>query len=70
MLRGTGIRVKTMAVAASTWGMSPAEIAADYGIGEPQVREALAFYAAHRPEIDAVIAAEEAAEQAAEASHA
>jgi len=68
VLRGTGIRVKTMAVAAGTWNMSPTEIAEDYGINEPQVREALAFYDAHRPEIDAVIAAEEAAEQAAEAS--
>ena len=69
VLRGTGIRVQTMAVAAGTWRMSPAEIAEDYGISEPQVREALAFYEAHRSEIDAVIATEEAAEQAAEAKH-
>lgn len=69
VLRGTGIRVKTIAVAASTWGMSPTEIAAEWGVDESQVREALAFYKAHKPQIDAVIAAEEAAERAAEASH-
>ncbi len=62
VLRGTNIRVKTMAAAAKFWGMSPAEIADQYDIGERLVKEALAFYEAHREEIDASIAADEAME--------
>lgn len=61
-LRGTGIRVQTIALAARHWGLSPVQIAAEYGIGEAHVREALAFYQAHRQEIDASIAAEQAME--------
>jgi len=51
-LRGVGIRVQTLAVAAEKWGWDPARISAEYGIGEPQVREALAFYEAHQPEFE------------------
>ena len=51
-LRGVGIRVQTLAVAAEKWGWDPARIAAEYGIGEPQVREALAFYETHQPELE------------------
>ncbi len=64
VLRGTGLRVQTVAIAAGHWGLSPAQIADEYGIGEAHVREALAFYQAHRQEIDANIAAEEALEAA------
>jgi uncharacterized protein (DUF433 family) len=39
--------------------MTPAEVAAEYDLPEARVVEALAFYAAHRAEIDAQIAAEE-----------
>lgn len=66
VVRGTGLRVQTIAIAAKSWGLTPEQIADDYGIGEAQVREALAFYQAHRQEIDAGIAAE----QALEAKHA
>jgi uncharacterized protein (DUF433 family) len=59
VLRGTGIRVQTIAVAGKTWGLSVAQIAAEYDLDEPQVREALAFYKAHRRDIDAAIAAED-----------
>lgn len=62
VLRGTGLRVQTIVTAARQWGMAPARIADEYGIGEAQVREALAFYQAHRQEIDASIAAEQAME--------
>lgn len=62
MLHGTGIRVQTVVLAARHWNLSPARIADEYGIGEAHVREALAFYAAHRQEIDASIAAEQALE--------
>jgi uncharacterized protein (DUF433 family) len=60
ILRGTNLRVQTVVVAAHQWGLSPNEIAAEYGLSEAQVNEALAFYAAHRSEIDAAIAAEQA----------
>lgn len=68
VLRRTGIRVQTLVVAHQQWGLSPAQIAADYGLTEAQVKSALAFYQAHRPEIEAAIAAEQAlAERAAHA---
>ena len=63
-LRGTGIRVQTIVVATQRWEMTPAQIAAEYELSEAQVDEALAFYEAHRPEIDAAIAAERAMEAA------
>jgi len=64
VMRGTGIRVQTMVGAARSWGMSPAEIADQYDLPESQVKEALAFYEAHRSEIDAAIASETALEPA------
>jgi uncharacterized protein (DUF433 family) len=64
ILRGTNLRVQTVVVAAHQWGLSPNEIAAEYGLSEAQVNEALAFYAAHRSEIDAAIAAEQTLEAA------
>jgi uncharacterized protein (DUF433 family) len=61
---GTGIRVQTIVVAADRWGMTPEEIAAEYDLTESQVEEALAFYAAHRTEIDRAIDAERELEAA------
>lgn len=58
VLSGTGIRVQTIVVAQNQWQMSPAEIAADYDLDVRQVEDALAFYEAHRQEIDLAIAAE------------
>ena len=46
VLRGTAVRVQT------------AEVASEYGLAEKQVKEAMAFYDAHRAEIDASIQAE------------
>ena len=60
VLRGTGIRVQTIVIAAQN--MTPAEIAEDYDLTETQVREVLDFYEAHRAEIDAFIQAEAALE--------
>lgn len=60
ILRGTGVRVQTIALASQN--NTPAEIAADYGLPPMQVQEALAFYDAHRVEIDAHIQAESALE--------
>jgi uncharacterized protein (DUF433 family) len=62
VLRGTGIRVQTMVGAACSWGLSPTDIADQYDLPESRVREALAFYEAHRCEIDAAIASEAALE--------
>jgi uncharacterized protein (DUF433 family) len=59
VIRGTGIRVQTIVIARQAWGLSPDQIAADWGLSKRQVTEALAFYAAHRAEIDADIEAEE-----------
>jgi uncharacterized protein (DUF433 family) len=65
VLQGTGIRVQTVVVAAQQWGMEAGQIAMEFGLPEMQVKEAVAFYAAHRAEIDTALAAE----QALEASH-
>ncbi|HTX91591.1 MAG TPA: DUF433 domain-containing protein [Anaerolineales bacterium] len=58
VLSGTGIRVQAVVAAARDWKLSPAEIADQYGVPEAQVREAQAFYEAHRDEIDADIQSE------------
>ncbi len=60
VLRGTGIRVQTIAIASQN--NSPAEIAEDYDLPQSQVKEALSFYEAHRVEINAHIQAEAALE--------
>jgi uncharacterized protein (DUF433 family) len=62
VLRGTGIRVQTLVIAARQWGMTPAQIAAEYSLMEGQVSEALAFYEAHCVEVDAILAVEKAME--------
>ena len=64
VLRGTGIRVQTVVVAAQQWELTPSQIATEYGLAKVQVNDALAFYAAHRAEIDAAIAAEQTIEEA------
>lgn len=60
VVRGSGLRVQTIASAARRWRLSTAQIAAEYDLTEAQVRECLAFYDAHRDELDAAIAAESA----------
>jgi uncharacterized protein (DUF433 family) len=63
VLRGSGIRVQTIVIAAQQWQLAPEQIAAEYALSKAQVEEALAFYEAHRHEIDQSIAAEEALEE-------
>jgi len=58
VIRGTGIRVQTIVVAARDWGMSPAEIASEFGLTEQQIKECLAFYEARHDEIDRSVRAE------------
>lgn len=62
VLGGTGIRVQAIITAAKKWGMTPAEIAEQYGVSEAQIREAQAFYHAHHDEIEADIRSESAME--------
>ena len=64
VVRGTGIRVQTLVVAARQWGLSPSEIAEQYGLSESRVKAALAFAEAHRKEIEAAIAEDEEPEAA------
>jgi uncharacterized protein (DUF433 family) len=56
VLRGTGIRVQTIALASQDH--TAVEIAEDYGLPLKQVQEALGFYDTHRAEIDVHIQAE------------
>ena len=58
VVRGTGVRVQALAIAAQQWEWTLAGIAEEYDLSESQVDDALAFYEAHRAEIDASIAAE------------
>jgi uncharacterized protein (DUF433 family) len=58
VVRGAGIRVQALVVAAQQWEWTPGRIAAEYGLSVLQVEDALAFYEAHRAEIDASIKAE------------
>ena len=57
VLRGSAIRVQTVVLDAEQ-GLTPGETAAEYGVSEAQVREAHAFYEAHRHEVDASMQAE------------
>lgn len=60
IIRGTGIRVQTFVIAARNWGETPAKIAEEWGVDEAKVRDALAFYEAHKAEVDALIEGEAA----------
>ena len=55
VLRGTGIRVQTIGISSREWNESTAEIAAQYGLPERQIKEALRFYQAHQAEVDLLI---------------
>ena len=59
VLRGTGIRVQTIVIANRSWQMAPEEIAENYELSANQVEEALAFFEAHREEIEGHIAYED-----------
>lgn len=58
VVNGTGLRVQTLVTAHETWRMTAPEIADEYDLSLRQVEEALAFFAAHRPEIEAQMMAE------------
>ena len=64
VLHGTGIRVQTVVVAARQWGLTVEQITAEYDLTQSQVEEALAFYEAHRAEVDTAMEAEQTLEAA------
>ncbi len=68
VLSGTGIRVQTIVVCVRAWKMTPEEVAEQYDRPLTQVEAALAFYEAHRHEIDSHLAYER--QLAAEAGYA
>lgn len=59
VIRGTGIRVQSIVVAYKQWAMPVATIAKQYDLPVRQIEEALAFYKAHRAEIETQMASEE-----------
>ena len=59
VLRGSGMRVRTLWAARTSWSWTPQEIAREYGLRPEQVEEALSFGAAHASEIEADLASEE-----------
>ena len=62
VIRSTSIRVQTIAIAFHCWEMTVARIAAEHDLTDVLVLGALAFYEAHREEIDANIRTEDALE--------
>lgn len=58
VLAGTGIRVQTIVVCVHGWQMTPEEVAEQYDRPLAQINAALAFYEAHRHEIDSHLAYE------------
>jgi len=56
----TGVLVKTLGVAHEAWGMAPEEIQAEYpALSLHQVTEAIAYFEAHRSEIEADLLADQ-----------
>lgn len=62
VVKGTAVRVQTLAIAAHKWGMSAAQIADEYDLSEDLVMEALRFYAVNKEQIDWAIASEKSFE--------
>ncbi len=62
IIKGTGIRVQTVAIASQNWGMNLSQIKNEYDLTEVQIKEALSFYALNKGQIDAEIASEQSLE--------
>jgi uncharacterized protein (DUF433 family) len=63
VLRGTGLRVQTVAIAHQKWKLSSEQIADEYELSKAQVDEILAFYQSRKSQVDAAIGAEEIIEK-------
>jgi len=55
VIKGIGIRVQTIVVAFHTWKETATDIAKQYSLTEKTVKEALAFYDAHKKAVDLLI---------------
>jgi len=55
VIRGTGVRVETIVVANQQFDQSVAKLAHEYSISKDAIDAALAYYQAHKQEIDALI---------------
>ena len=62
VVRGRGIRVQTIVIAYHHWHEAEADIAREYDLSLVVVKEALAFYQAHKAMVDALIAENDALE--------
>ncbi len=58
VLARTHLRVQTLIAALTQWGYSEEQAAQEFDLTPAEVREALAFYEAHRAEIDSALKAE------------
>lgn len=58
VIRGTGVRVQTIAKHLSS-GMQPEQIAVEYDLDYRKIKEAQSFYNVHKKEIDTAIQSEE-----------
>ena len=58
VIRGTGLRVQTIVIAAQQWGMEAGKIAEEYDLNLESINQALDFYQVHQKEIDRAISAE------------
>jgi uncharacterized protein (DUF433 family) len=63
VIRGTGIRVQTIAISHFQWNETAEALAEDYSIPTEMVQNALDFYLAHKEEIDTMIRIEREIEQ-------
>jgi uncharacterized protein (DUF433 family) len=63
VLKGTGIRIQTLAVARHRWHLSEEQIAREYDLSLELVGQGLLFYSNYSEEIDSAIATEETIEQ-------
>ncbi len=58
VLARTRLRVQTLIAALNLWGYSETQAVEEFGLTPAEVREAQAFYQAHRAEIDAALQSE------------
>jgi len=61
-LKGKGIRVQTLVIAFYEWKESVPELSRQYDLPQKTVKQALAFYEAHKKMVDGLIASNDEAE--------
>lgn len=63
VLKGTGIRIQTLAIAKNGWNLSEQQIAEEYDLTIEKVRQALLFYSEFNEEIESAFANEQTIER-------